>query len=69
MYLPRVDIVQTEGIFLGLGSKTQIWFVIKTNMDKNPVKRLEEDFEWLSETLGKLHPNLAVKILLFRSHS
>ena len=54
--------IQTEGIFLGLGSKTQLWFVVKTNMEKNPVRRLEDDFEWLSAVVAKLYPINAVSI-------
>lgn len=52
--------MQTEGIFLGLGSKTQLWFVIKTSMEKNPVRRLEEEFVWLSASVAKLNPLQAV---------
>jgi hypothetical protein len=60
VYVPKVEVVQKEGFIFGLGSKTEIWFVVKSNLEKYPVKRQEEDFEWLSNSIVRLHPLQAV---------
>lgn len=66
MFVPQFEVRQTEGIFFSIGSRTEVWFVVQSNASKTPVKRLQEDFQWLSDMMGKLYPLLAVRMGLGR---
>ena len=66
VYIPKIEIKQKEGIFFNIGSKTVIWFVVQTNLNKTSTRRLEDDFQWLSDTVIKLYPLIAVIMSLLK---
>lgn len=61
MEVPKFELVESAGLFLGFGSKTEVWYTVKSNIKKSTtVKRLLADFDWLSLTIIRLYPYLAV---------
>lgn len=59
--VPKYEIVESAGLFLGFGSKTEIWYTLKSNIKKQTiVKRILGDFDWFSSTIIRLYPYLAV---------
>lgn len=59
--MPNVEVIDKAGIFF---TTTEVWFVIKANLNKHSIKRIAEDFQWLSNTVRKLYPLLAVDLSL-----
>ena len=47
---------KTTGGFLGFGSTTHLWFTVKTSILESEVKRTDEDFEWLRNTIVRMNP-------------
>lgn len=63
--VPKFEVVESAGIFLGFGSKTEVWYSVRSNIKKQTtVKRLLGDFDWFSCTMIRLYPYLAVIDLL-----
>jgi hypothetical protein len=61
--VPSFEAVESAGLFLGFGAKTEIWYTIKSNIKKHTsVKRVLQDFDWFSATLIRLYPYLAVSL-------
>lgn len=65
--MPRFEIVESAGFLSSIiGAKTEVWFVVKTNIKKETVvRRLMQDFDWLSVALIRFYPYLSVLIVSY----
>lgn len=64
IFVPNFEVRQTEGLFFSIGSRTEVWYVVQSTASKTPVKRLQEDFVWLSDTICRLFPLQAIPELI-----
>jgi hypothetical protein len=60
VFVPNFEVREIGGVFLSFGSRTEVWYVVQSTASKAPVKRQQEDFQWLSDTLVRLFPLQAV---------
>lgn len=60
VFVPNFEVKQTEGLFFSIGSRTEVWYIVQSSASKTTVRRLNEDFLWLSDTVARLFPLQAV---------